>query len=310
MAAAHVRIGTCSWADDSLSRSWYPRGARSAEGRLRFYAEHFDTVEVNASYYGLPTAEQAAAWARRTPDGFLFHVKAFAMMTRHRVRVEQLPPDLQGAAPVDERGCVIRPPRELRAEVFARFHAALEPLRAAGKLGGILIQLPPYMTCAPSALGYLEWAQEQLAGDEMLVEFRHRSWLAEERAATVLSFLEERQMSYVAVDAPRVRGDGVCPTLVAATSPTAYVRFHGRNAGSWYRRGTSASERFDYLYPKGELAEWVEPLRELSAASERTFAMFNTNGRTEVADVGLVAQAPVNAAVLRGLLDAAGVAAA
>jgi uncharacterized protein YecE (DUF72 family) len=306
---APIRVGVCSWADETLSKFWYPKGVTSGEERLRYYAERFDTVEANSTYYRLPDPHMVEKWVERTPPDFTVHVKAFGVMTRHPVKVDQLPSDLRDV-PTDARGRVERPPREYRAEVFARFHDALEPLRSAGKLGGILMQFPSYVVFRPRSFEYLEWSHEQLRGDEMLVEFRHRSWLAEERAAAVLSFLEERGMAYVAVDAPRVRGDGVCPTLVAATAPTAYVRFHGRNAGTWYRRGTSASERFDYLYPSDELAEWVEPLRELSAASERTFAMFNTNGRSEVADVGLVAQAPANAATLQGLLDAAGVAAA
>ena len=86
--SATVRIGTCSWADESLVKAWYPPSARTAEGRLRHYAELFDTVEVNSSYYAIPTAEAAAAWARRTPDGFVFHVKAFGMMTRHPVKAD------------------------------------------------------------------------------------------------------------------------------------------------------------------------------------------------------------------------------
>ena len=124
-----IRVGTCSWADDSLSALWYPDWAKSAEGRLRYYAERFDTVELNASFYALPTAETAAAWARRTPDGFIFHVKAFAMMTRHPVRAEQLPPDMRDAFEFDERGRVIHPSRELRGEVFDRFLHAIDPLR-------------------------------------------------------------------------------------------------------------------------------------------------------------------------------------
>ena len=101
-----VRVGTCSWADESLSKLWYPPGVNSAEGRLRYYAEHFDTVEVNSSYYALPTEEMATAWAARTPDGFTFHVKAFGMMTRHPVKVEQLPPDMRELAAFDDRGRV------------------------------------------------------------------------------------------------------------------------------------------------------------------------------------------------------------
>jgi uncharacterized protein YecE (DUF72 family) len=308
--SAPIRIGTCSWADDSLSRHWYPRGTRSAEGRLRHYAEHFDTVEVNSSYYGLPTAEQAALWSRRTPDGFVFHVKAFGMMTRHRVRVEQLPRDLQAEAPLDERGCVYRPPLDLRAEVFARFHAALAPLREAGRLGGVLLQLPPYLRYDPRTIAYLEWAQEQLRGDQVLVEFRSRSWLEGRRAQPVLSWLEERGMTYVMVDAPDVRGDDVCPTVVATTSPTAYVRFHGRNAVTWRRRGGDASARFTHLYTDAELNEWVSPLQEVAARSERVYAMFNTNGVSAGSDGIPLPQAPANAALLRGLLVEAGVAAA
>ena len=147
-----IRVGTCSWADDSLSALWYPDWAKSAEGRLRYYAERFDTVELNASFYALPTAETAAAWARRTPDGFIFHVKAFAMMTRHPVRAEQLPPDLRELFDYDERGRVSHPSREQRAEVFDRFLHAVDPLREAGRLGGVLMQLPPYLVRNPESL--------------------------------------------------------------------------------------------------------------------------------------------------------------
>src|SRR5437762_2485785 len=122
-----VRVGTCSWADESLVKYWYPPSVRSAEARLRHYAERFDTVE---------------------------------------------------------------------------FHAALEPLRSAGKLGGILVQFPSYIVCRPRSFEYLEWLQDQLRGDDLLVEFRHRSWLDEENRDRVLSFLEERRMTYVIVDAP------------------------------------------------------------------------------------------------------------
>ena len=225
-----VRVGTCSWADESLSKLWYPPGVSSAEARLRWYAEHFDTVEVNSSYYALPTEEMATAWAQRTPPGFVFHVKAFGMMTRHPVRVEQLPPDMRSQAEFDERGRIERPSRELRSEVFRRFLRAVEPLREAGKLGGVLMQLPQYVVCKPSSFAYLEWAREQLTDHHMLVEFRHRSWLTDEHREQTLAFLERLPASYVIVDAPRMTSDNVAPTVVARTSDTAYLRLHGRNA--------------------------------------------------------------------------------
>src|SRR5919201_1118229 len=158
---AAIRIGTCSWADEALSKHFYPKGVPAKE-RLRYYAERFDTVEVDSTFYRLPADSMVEGWAERTPPGFVMHVKAFGLMTRHPVKVEVLPEDLRDAMPVDERGRVDRPPRELRGEVFRRFLAALEPLRRAGKLGGILFQLPSYVVFKPSSLDYLEWARDEL----------------------------------------------------------------------------------------------------------------------------------------------------
>jgi uncharacterized protein YecE (DUF72 family) len=240
------------------------------------------------------------------------HVKAFGVMTRHPVKLDQLPADLRDV-PTDARGRVERPPREYRAEVFRRFHDSLEPLRSSGKLGGILMQFPSYVVYRPQSLEYLEWSQQQLDGDEILVEFRHASWLDEENRAATLGFLEEHGMTYVTVDAPSTGGKNVLPTVAAATSETGYVRFHGRNAKTWNKRTGSAAERFDYLYSENELREWVPRLEELAAETETVFAMFNNNGRSpaprpplpEAADNekdGFVAQAPTNAQILKRLL--------
>jgi uncharacterized protein YecE (DUF72 family) len=232
------------------------------------------------------------------------HVKAFGLMTRHPVKTQALPPDLRGEVSVDDRGRVERPSREVRAEVFGRFLAALEPLRAAGKLGGILMQFPPYVVPKPASYEYLAWAREQLAGHEMLVEFRHKSWF--EQPDETLSFLEEHGMTYVTVDAP----PDVIPRVVARTSGTAYVRFHGRNRATWYKRTGSTAERFDYLYSPEELREWAATLRGLEQDATVVYAMFNNNGRSPAGDVPRnllgerpeVAQAPTNAAMLETLL--------
>src|SRR5690348_1919929 len=311
-----IRIGTCSWADESLTKLFYPPGVKGAEERLRYYADRFDTVEANSTYYRLPDEHMVGHWADRTPDGFVMHVKAFGVMTRHPVKVEQLPTDLREEAPLDARGRVERPSREFRAEIFRRFHRALEPLRESRRLGGILMQLPPYVVFKPASLEYLEWAQEQLGGDQMLVEFRHASWLDEENRLETLAWLERNHMTYVIVDAPRTGGRNVAPTVVAATTGTAYVRFHGRNAATWNKRTGSAAERFDYLYSEDELEEWVAPLGELSEQAENVYAMFNNNGRSTMpampslespAEEGSeVAQAPVNADMLRQLLQREG----
>jgi uncharacterized protein YecE (DUF72 family) len=295
--AAAVRIGTCSWADEALTKHWYPKGVAARE-RLAWYAERFSTVEVDSTFYRVPDRSMVQGWADRTPDDFVMHVKAFGLMTRHPVKLEQVPPDLREGMPVDERGRVDRPPREARGRVFREFLDALEPLRETGKLGGILFQLPPYVVWKPASVDYLEWAQEQLGGDTMLVEFRHRSWFEDDVRDEVLRWLEERGMAYVTVDAPKVDAKNVPPTVVAATAPMSYVRFHGRNAATWNKRGGSAAERFDYTYSEEELREWVEPLRELSTRSEEAYAFFNNNNQTNG-----VAQAPAGAFLLRKLLE-------
>ncbi len=299
--AAPVRIGTCSWADEALVAHWYPREVPARE-RLAWYAERFSTVEVDSTYYRLPDRATVQKWADRTPAGFVMHVKAFGLLTRHPVRLEQLPERLRAGMPVDARGRVDRPPRALRGRVLAEFLQALEPLRAAGKLGGILFQLPPYVVWKPSSLDYLEWVREQLGDDAMLVEPRHRSWYAEGIRAELLRWLEERRMSWVVVDAPRLDAPNVPGTLVAATTPLAYVRFHGRNAATWNLRGGSAAQRFDYLYREEELREWVPPLRALAETAEEAYALFNTNNVKDG-----VAQAPAGALILRRLLEEAGV---
>jgi uncharacterized protein YecE (DUF72 family) len=300
---AEIRIGTCSWADEALSKHWYPPGTKPGD-RLAYYAEHFDTVEVDSTYYRLPEESMVERWAERTPDDFVMHVKAFGLMTRHPVKLESLPPDLRDEAQTDERGRVDRPSREFRGKVFRRFLDALDPLRSAGKLGGILFQFPSYVVYKDLSLDYLRWAREQV-GDEMLVEFRHESWLSDEHRDETLSFLEELGATHVIVDAPRIEhAKNLVPTVLALTSPTAYVRFHGRNATTWNKRGGGAAERFDYLYSDDELREWIGPLRELSGQAEQAYAFFNNNATSPDGRGGRTAQAAANAKELQRLLQA------
>jgi uncharacterized protein YecE (DUF72 family) len=306
---APVRIGTCSWADDALSKYFYPPKLPAKE-RLAWYSQFFDTVEVDSTYYRLPGESMVQGWADRTPPGFTMHVKAFGLMTRHPVKLEVLPEDLRDAMPVDERGRVDRPPRELRGEVFRRFLTSLEPLRSTGKLGGILFQFPAYVVFKEASFEYLEWAREQLGSDEMLVEFRHRSWLDEDNRAETLSFLERIGAAYVTVDAPRSdSAKNLIPTVPAVTADTAYVRFHGRNLGTWNKRGGSAAERFDYLYSDEELAEWTPTLKELAGEAKQAYAFFNNNATSPDPEnpLGRLSQAATNARQLRLLLDRSGV---
>jgi uncharacterized protein YecE (DUF72 family) len=269
---ATVRLGTCSWADEGLLKAWYPRGVSTAEARLRYYAERFDTVEVDSSYYALPDPEVAARWARRTPDDFVFHVKAHGSMTHHK-----------------------EAPQEV---AFAEFRAALQPLELSGKLRGVLLQYHPSFVKSTRAKEELARAGELLEPLVPLVEFRHRSWLEERERVDTLSFLERSGLAYVAVDSPRTRASNVAPVVPAATHRVAYVRFHGRNVRTWNLRAEKSWQRFDWMYTAEELSEWVAPLRELAAGAEEMYAMFNNN-RDDFA--------PRSAGILRGLLDEAGV---
>jgi len=269
---ATVRIGTCSWADEGLLRTWYPRGVSTAEKRLRYYAERFDTVEVDSPFYALPDPQVTARWAQRTPDEFVFHVKAAAAMTWHE------------GEPTDE--------------AFRAFRASVEPLELSGKLRGVLLQYHPRFTKTRKALAELERVPERISPLVPLVEFRHRSWMEEDERAGTLAFLERTGLAYVSVDSPRTRASNVLPRIAAATHRVAYVRLHGRNAQTWNIRGGTSADRFDWLYSPEELAEWVEPVQRLAGEAEEVYALFNNN-RDDFA--------PRSAAIFRGLLDEAGV---
>jgi uncharacterized protein YecE (DUF72 family) len=273
--AATIRLGTCSWADEGLVKHWYPRGVSSPTARLAYYAERFDTVEVDSPFYHLPSPETAAKWAERTPDGFVFHAKASKGMTGHE--------------------------EADRETALREFRESLAPLEASGKLRGVLLQYHPRVKKSREALDELAAVRPLLDPLVPLIEFRHRSWMEEDERADTLSFLERHGLSYVSVDSPRTRASNVLPRVAAATHPVAYVRFHGRNWKTWNIRGARTSaERFDHMYSAEELAEWVEPLAGLANDAEEVYAMMNNN-RADYA--------PRSGRILRDLLDEHGIAA-
>jgi len=260
-----------------MVRSWYPPALRTAADRLRYYAQQFDTVEVDSSFYGLPTPATAKIWAARTPPGFTFHVKAFAMLTRHGVRPEQLPLPTRSAHQyeLDRFGRILHPSAQLREETFALFSEALEPLRAEDKLGLILMQFPPYFVANTANRDYIAYSVGLLAPYQVAVEFRHHSWVEPETVQPTLDLLTSLGASYVSVDEPQIAAGNVLPPLTAVTAESAYVRFHGRNTATWNKRTGSAAERFKYLYSIDELEEWVEPVRRITEQAATAYLMFN-----------------------------------
>jgi uncharacterized protein YecE (DUF72 family) len=268
--AATIRLGTCSFADEGLLKAWYPRGVSTPKARLGYYAERFDTVEVDSPYYHLPDPAVTGRWAQRTPPEFTFHVKAHATMTGHE--------------PAEQE------------QAFAEFRASLEPLELSGKLRGILLQYHPRFVKSEEAKAELGRVRALLDPLVPLVEFRHRSWLEEDERADTFSFLERSGLAYVSVDAPRTRASNVVPPIAAATHPVAYVRFHGRNAKTWNIKTEKSSDRFDWMYREEELQEWVPDLARLADEADEVYALFNNN-RDDFA--------PRSAMLLRGLLDEA-----
>jgi len=275
-----VLIGTCSWTDKTLTHesNWYPKKSMSAEERLRYYAERFPIVEVDSTYYRPVTEQQSQTWAERTPEGFRFDVKAYSLLTGHPTQVRSLWPDLRDT--LDEQA---REKRNVYAkglapdaldEAWRRFHDALEPLRAAGKLGGILFQYPPWFGPRRDTREQLRDLRERLPADRLLVEFRSPRWLATEHdRERTLGLLEELGLTHVAVDAPAASG---LERVFAATTPDlAVVRFHGRDDSAWNNTSGTAAERFKYDYSDAELRELAKPAEQLAERVGETHLLMN-----------------------------------
>jgi len=286
--AARVRVGICSWADAALieAGTFYPRKSMSAEARLRHYASAFDVVEVNSSYYAIPDVLTVARWTERTPPGFVFHVKAYSLMTGHHPRPQTLPADLRALLPrsprLTRRGEIDSsslPPEALDA-AFRLFVAATRPLDATAKLGYVLFQLAPWVRFEGRWLDYLFSLPARLPGRRVAVEFRHHSWIPDHVGDT-LAALRSAGLAHVIVDGPAAASR--IPRLTAVTAPTAVFRLHGRNAEGWLKgvRGEEPAvrEKYDYLYSDAELAELAPEVREAAGEAEQVYVSFNNNNR-------------------------------
>jgi len=275
-------VGSCSWTDPTLIACgrFYPAGVTSAEDRLRYYATQFPLVEVDSTYYAPPSERNSRLWVERTPDGFVFNVKAYGLLTGHPVRGERLPGWLREAVSQEALGKRNVYRKDVDAEAVERLweihRAALEPLRAAGKLGAVLFQFPPWFMKGGGNEGYLRELPERLPGFSVAVEFRGGGWMDGEAATHTLRLLEDADLAYVSVDEPQGFRSST-PPAVAATAPLAIVRLHGRNADTWEARTASASDRFKYLYAEAELEEWVARVRDLEARAGAVHVLFNNN---------------------------------
>lgn len=277
---ARILIGTCSWTDKTLVESgrFYPREVKTPEERLRFYAGEFPIVEIDSSYYALPSERNAALWVERTPDQFTFDVKAFRLFTLHPTPPDALPKDLREGLPPPSGQSKNFYQRDLsgevRDELWKRFADSLLPLDSAGKLGIVLFQFPPWFMPGGESRDYIEEAQARLPQYRLAVEFRNDRWLSERNRERTVRFLSDRRMPLVCVDEPQGFPTSV-PPLAEATAEIGVVRFHGRNAETWAKRGATVAERFDYLYSEDELAEWQPRIERLAEQTEELHLLMN-----------------------------------
>lgn len=282
------RFGTAGWADPALSRGelFYPKQVRTPETRLRYYAQHFPIIEVDATFYAVLTRETVARWVEWTPEGFAFDVKAHPIFSGHPLDVARLPSELARLIPkavaAQSRVYPDALPAELRGELEQRFFSSLEPLLVSGRLKSVLLQFPPWFEATRGSARYLERLRERYPSAPFTVEFRHKSWLETERRERVMALLRAQRFPYVVVDEPDVQRAGVPPLPLVSSTELAVVRFHGQNAEAWHGPRASLAARFNYLYSHAELSAWTERLRVLADQCAEVHAVF-TNGRRNYA---------------------------
>ena len=237
-----IYIGTSGFSYQDWVGPYYPDGLDKKEW-LNFYAREFRTCELNFSYYRIPTVRTLARMADKTPNDFLFTLKAFRGMTHEREDSEAN---------------------------FAQFVEALSPLIEQGRLGCVLLQFPYAFHATPQNHDYLRLCRQRLGDLSAVVEFRNARWLSEE----TYTLLRELELGFCCVDEPRLKG--LIPPVAETTARVAYVRFHGRNAAKWWQH-EHAWERYDYTYSAEELAEWVPKIRELDEQAGCTFVFANNH---------------------------------
>ncbi len=250
-----IHVGTSGWSYDDWRGRFYPPEAPARFDRLAYLAGFFDCVEVNASFYRPPDARAAASWLRRTPEDFTFTFKLHRRFTHER------------EAP-------------WTADEVDAFRRGVEPVREAGRLGAVLVQFPWSFRCDEDARRHLEAVRRDFGDLPLVVEVRNVSWTS----GSAINFLRTRGLGFCNIDQPPDRA-GV-PPMSLVTSPVGYVRLHGRNREAWFDPEAGRDARYDYLYRRDELDEWIARIRDIACRSEETFVFANNHYR---------GQAPANA---------------
>jgi uncharacterized protein YecE (DUF72 family) len=275
--AGRIVVGTSSWADPGFVEEWYPP-ALEARDRLAYYAERFEGVEVNSTFYAVPAGSTVERWVHQTPEGFSFDVKLHRLLSRHSAGCSSLPKDLRDAVRTTPRGRV-RLTADLERALADAVLAAVAPLVDAGRLTSFMLQLSPGFGPRDHGLDELLLLLERLAPHPVAIELRHAGWTREHRVQGTLEWFEAHRAAWVATDMPKGRHMTIMAPVDAVTDPRlAYLRAHGRDFEG-YVRGRTVAERFGYAYSDDELAEIGGRARELAGQAEEIRLMFNNNAK-------------------------------
>ena len=270
------RVGTSGWSYPSGAGSWngifYPAPHRRGFDELAWYAEHFNSVEVNSSFYRVPEPALTSAWLQRTPPSFEFSVKLFQKFTH---------PDMYLARGATEW--------DVTVDDLDLFKRGIDPLAVAGRLGAILIQFPSRFHAGPEAREYIRWLAAAFTNYDLAIELRHQSWSDDDAATRTL--LAEARAAWVYIDEPKFSGSirQALTDLAGPASPGhAYVRLHGRNAATWWTH-EHADDRYNYFYTPEELEPIADAVREASAGGRRVRVHFNNHYSAKaVADAAIL----------------------
>ena len=271
-----ILVGTASWSDPGFVERWYPKKMPAGE-RLHWYAQHFDLVEVNSTFYSVPEPRMVERWCAATPDSFTFDIKLHQLFSFHSTQAKLLPPALQQRAEIDARGRVKSTP-DLQEALLKLFLRATSIFRDSGKLGAFLLQLSPAFSPRKHDLSELDQLTEMLSNYELAIEFRNRNWAVGDQLQATMDFLQKHHAIFVNVDAPASDHFMVMPSEVdeVTNSSVGYLRLHGRNAKA-YLTGKTVAARFDYDYSDNEIAEVAQRSRKLAREAREMHVIFNNN---------------------------------
>src|SRR5437762_12711421 len=245
--------------------------------RLQWYAQHFEMVEVNSTFYSVPEPRMVERWCAATPDDFTFDVKLHQLFSFHSTPAKLLPPDLQRRVETDAKGSVKSTP-DLREALLKNFLRSMSIFRDAGKLGVLLLQLSPAFSPRKHQLSELEHLIEMLRDYQLAIEFRNRNWAIGEQLKSAIDFLRQHNAIFVNVDGPVAEHFTIMPSdLDEITNPSfGYLRLHGRNARG-YLTGKTVAARFDYDYSDSEIVKVAERSKKLARETRDLHVIFNNN---------------------------------